>query len=214
MKTLLHVGCGPVRIENLPSLFSAGGWDEIRLDINPDVKPDLIADTRDLSLLDDGAVDAVYSSHNIEHVWSFDVPVVLGEFRRVLRDDGMLCIKCPDIEQVAQAVVDGGLDKPLYESPAGPIKAIDILYGFQRDIAAGNHWMAHKMAFTSDTLARHLLEAGFQSVVVLRDRAYGLNAVAFSGLEAQGRAKEMAEGACEQPELVLEGRTYGDFRPS
>lgn len=214
MKTLLHVGCGPLTIRQLPAYFSAGEWQEIRVDIDPAVKPDLVADTRDLSLLEDEAVDAVYSSHNIEHVWSFEVLTVLREFHRVLRPDGVLCIKCPDVEQVSIAIAQGRRpDEPLYESPAGPITAIDILYGFQKSIAAGNSFMAHKMAFSSDTLARHLLDAGFRCVVVLRDSIYGLSAVAFRGAELEIPARDMAEAVCDQPVLVHEGRTYGFGMP-
>lgn len=211
MKTLLHVGCGPLTLRDLPAFFHSGQWDEIRTDINPDVRPDLVADSRDLSLLDDGAVDAVYSSHNIEHVWSFEVPVVLREFRRVLRDDGLLVIMCPDIQQVAQAVAEGRLEEPLYESPAGPITAIDMLYGFQQDIRAGNAYMAHKMAFTADTLARHLLDAGFTCAVILRSRVYGLHGVACGTAAPRAQMQQVAEATCTQPEYVTEGLLYGAF---
>jgi SAM-dependent methyltransferase len=211
MKTLLHVGCGPLSLRDLPAFFRSGDWDEIRTDINPDVRPDLVADSRDLSLLDDAAVDAVYSSHNIEHVWSFEVPVVLREFRRVLKDDGLLVIMCPDIRQVAQAVADGRIDEPLYVSPAGPITAIDILYGFQKDIAAGNEYMAHKMAFTADSLARHLLDAGFSCAVILRDGVFGLHGLACGTPAPRAAMQQVAEATSTHPQHLLEGLMYGEF---
>lgn len=210
MKTLLHVGCGRLTIAQLP-FFREGGWDEIRYDIDPQVEPDIVGESQDMSLIEDATADAVWSSHNIEHVSSFEVQPVLREFRRVLRADGFLVVLCPDMLQLAQAVVDGKLEKTLYESPAGPIGTIDILYGHQSSLRAGNHYMAHKMAFTSDTLAGHLREAGFTSVVVLRDHACGLHAVATAAPAALASVQDLAGKTCQQPQIVFEGLYYGRF---
>lgn len=211
MKTLLHVGCGSLNISRLPAFFNDGQWDEIRYDINPDVAPDIIGSSQDMSLIDDGAVDAVYSSHNIEHVWQFEVPTVLAEFRRVLREGGFLVVMCPDILQVAQAVLAGKLEQAIYSSPAGPITALDVMYGYQKDIARGNHYMAHKMAFTSDTLASYLLDAGFTGAVVLRDDVYGLHAIATATPVALDAARELAMATCVMPNRVFESIHYGSF---
>jgi len=211
MKKLLHVGCGFSRLQDLPAYFSAGGWSEIRFDIDPGVDPDVVGDVQDLSIFDDGTIDAVYSSHNIEHVSSFQVPVVLREFRRVLRPDGVLVLLCPDMLSVAEAIVEGRLEEPLYVSPAGPITAIDVVYGFQADLQRGRHYMAHKMAFTPDTLAGHVLRAGFTSATVLRDRAVGLTALCCCKAVPQDWAQATVEGVCLNRDLVYEGRTYGSY---
>jgi SAM-dependent methyltransferase len=210
MKTLLHVGCGRLRMRDLP-YFRDGGWDEITYDIDPSVQPDIVGETKDMSLVGDGSIDALWSSHNIEHVWSFEVQPVLREFRRVLREDGFLVVLCPDMLQLAQAVIEGKLETMLYNSPAGPIRTIDILYGHQPSIEAGNHYMAHRMAFTSETLAARLLGAGFASVVVLRDRACGLHAVATASAAPLAWLEDMAHKTNQQPELVFDGMSYGTF---
>ena len=44
MKTFLHVGCGPQNKHGLKG-FESADWQEIRLDINPEVKPDIIGIT-------------------------------------------------------------------------------------------------------------------------------------------------------------------------
>tara|TARA_B110000008_G_C16612067_1_gene420898 strand:+ start:309 stop:419 length:111 start_codon:yes stop_codon:yes gene_type:complete len=35
-----------------------------------------------MSLVETGSVDAIYSAHNIEHVYPHEVPIVLNEFYR------------------------------------------------------------------------------------------------------------------------------------
>ncbi len=73
----------------------------------------------------DDSMDAVWPSHNIEYVFCHEVPGVLGEFRRVLKDDGFCVITCPDVEEVCARVAAGSLTAKLYDSPAGPVTALD-----------------------------------------------------------------------------------------
>jgi SAM-dependent methyltransferase len=176
---VLHVGCGPARLASMPPYFQTGQWSELRLDIDESVEPDVIGTMLDMGLVGDESVDAVYSSHNIEHVFPHEVSRALGEFHRVLRPDGLAVILCPNIQAVAEAVAKGNLMDPLYVSPAGPISAIDIMYGHRAAIAAGKVYMAHKTAFTSAALASHLKSAGFKSVVVATDNIYGLHCIAY-----------------------------------
>lgn len=178
MKTLLHVGCGPANLANLPSYFHGGQWEELRYDIDELVTPDIVGTLQDMSLIDDGSVDAIFSSHNIEHVWAFEVHGVLSEFFRVLKPEGFAIVLCPDIMSVAQAIVMGASASTLYESPAGPIGVIDIIYGHQEAIKHGNHFMAHKTAFTAETLADALNSAGFAGARVTRDKIFGLHSIA------------------------------------
>lgn len=187
MLNLLHVGCGGSRLKDLPRFFNDGQWAEIRYDINPDVAPDIIGTLQDMSILEDGVIDGVYSSHNIEHVWAYEVPGVLAEFHRVLKSNGFAVVLCPDMLAVCEAVVAGDLEKPLYVSPAGPIAALDIMYGHQSSIQQGNEFMAHKTGFTSSSLAGYLMKAGFEKVVVARDQIYGLHAIAFKTSPEQQR---------------------------
>ena len=92
---------------------------------------DIIADIRDLSQIPD-AIDAIYSSHNLEHLFAHEIEPTLNGFYRILKDDGEVFIACPDLEGVAKHIVNGNLTEPIYESPAGPIAPIDIIYGHRR----------------------------------------------------------------------------------
>src|SRR5947209_1666250 len=69
MPTFLHVGCGPKRKSGTTRGFQRDEWTELRLDIDPSVKPDIIGTITDLSAVADASVDALYSSHNIEHLY-------------------------------------------------------------------------------------------------------------------------------------------------
>jgi SAM-dependent methyltransferase len=214
MKVLLHVGCGSSDIRHLPAFFQDGCWEELRYDINEAVEPDFVGILQDMSMIEDESIDALYSSHNIEHVWSFEVPKVLAEFTRVLKPDGFAVVLCPDILSVAQAITKGFLGQPLYTSPAGPISAIDIMYGFQHDIEKGNLFMAHKTAFTAQTLASALAGGGFAGSVVARDRGFGLYAVATKSAWDEVSIKRLIDVLHPANEYVLERMRFGCYTPS
>ena len=165
MKTFLHVGCGQKRQSQTTLGFGdVTRWKELRLDIDPQVQPDVEGTMLDMSLVPTGSVDAVYSSHNIEHVYPHEVMVAMSEFLRVLAENGFLVITCPDLQSVSALIADDELTEPAYDYPAGPIAAIDILYGFRKSIERGNHFMAHKCGFTRKVLHGTLQAAGFKSI--------------------------------------------------
>jgi SAM-dependent methyltransferase len=168
MKTFLHVGCGPQTQADIQQGFHTNEWHEVRFDIDPNVKPDIVGAMTDLSLIATGSMDALYSSHNIEHVFAHEVPIALQEFHRVLKPEGFVVITCPDIQAVCEAVAQDKLLEPLYVSASGPIAPIDILYGHRASVARGNPHMAHKCGFTYSTLMRAFLDAGFASIIGAR----------------------------------------------
>ncbi|XGV96994.1 MAG: tetratricopeptide repeat protein [Leptolyngbya sp. BL-A-14] len=169
-KLILHVGCGPYDPGALPEPLRTPEWQEIRLDINPDIEPDIIGSITDMSAVPDESVDAVFSSHNLEHLYAHEVPLALAEFYRVLKPGGFVLITLPDIQAVAEYVAQGKLEEVLYVSPAGPIAAIDILYGLRTAIADGNHFMAHRTAFTAESLQEKLQQAGFRKIESHKDQ--------------------------------------------
>ncbi|WP_420136213.1 class I SAM-dependent methyltransferase [Sphingomonas sp.] len=167
-RRVLHVGCGSATIAKMPEGFQDGSWEEVRFDINPGVRPDIVGTITDMSAVADDSVDAVYSSHNIEHVFPHEVDGVLAEFRRVIKADGFVVVTCPDLEVVARHIAEGRLEDPLYVSPAGPISPLDILYGHIAAIRRGEVYMAHRTGFTAKTLAQHGRQAGFPALGVRR----------------------------------------------
>ena len=140
-------------------------WQEIRLDIDVSVQPDVLGTMTDMSAVPSGSIDAIVSSHNIEHLYPHEVPLALAEFVRVLKPDGLVLITCPDLQSVCAQVAKGALASPLYDSPAGPISALDMLYGHRGAMAAGNLYMAHRCGFTLQVLADTLQACGFAKTV-------------------------------------------------
>src|SRR5690606_4868706 len=129
MKTLLHVGCGPQRKNSTTRGFDTDAWQERRLDIDESVQPDNIGSMTDIDALPDGSVDAIFSSHNIEHLYAHEVPQALQEFLRVLKPEGFAVITCPDLQSVCALVAQGKLVQPAYHTALGlPIAPLDILY--------------------------------------------------------------------------------------
>jgi hypothetical protein len=165
---LLHVGCGPANISHIPiASFQEPGWRELRLDLDASVHPDIEGSMTDMSAVSSGLVDAVYSSHSIEHLIWHEVPLALAEFRRVLKDTGFVVITCPDLQSLASIIEQDRLLEPLYQAFAGPVTAFDILYGY-RPVLEKSPWMAHRSGFTFSSLVAVLREAGFPSMAGFR----------------------------------------------
>lgn len=173
LRRLLHVGCGRKNLRNLPAAFHQG-WQEVRYDIDPSVQPDLTGSITELAAVADASVDAIWSSHNLEHLHGFEVPLALAEFRRVLRPDGFAVITVPDLPAVARRIANDQLEQPLYQSSAGPISTLDVVFGHQAAIKQGNHYMAHRTGFSARTLGQALITAGFAEVRVHQGRHWDL----------------------------------------
>ena len=125
----LHVGCGTRNKSHTP--FANQSWREIRLDINPEVQPDVVGTMTEMESVMDSSVDAVFSAHNIEHLYPHEVPIALAEFYRVLKPDGFVLLTCPDLQSVCVHVANNQLTTPLYHTRDGglPITPLDIIYG-------------------------------------------------------------------------------------
>ncbi len=195
MHTLLHVGCGPKRKGDTTAGFNTPQWHEIRLDIDAGVQPDVTGTMTDMGAVPAASVDAIFSSHNIEHLYPHEVPLALAEFCRVLNDDGFAVITCPDLQSVCELVAQDKLTDDAYVSAAGPVAPMDILYGHRPYLAMGNLFMAHRCGFTQRVLDATLRACGFQTVATLRrGRApfFDLWAIASKSACSEARIRELA----------------------
>lgn len=189
MPTFLHIGCGQKRKDQTTRGFNTPEWTEQRFDIDETVNPDIVGTMTDMSAVPDASVDAIFSSHNIEHLYPHEVPKALAEFRRVLKPDGFAVITCPDLQSVCALVAEDKLTEAAYTAPAGSITPLDILYGFRPSMAQGNLFMAHRCGFTEKVLVGTLKAAGF-AMIASKRRGHP-----FYDLWALAAPKEMDEVA-------------------
>ena len=164
VRKVLNVG-GNNKDIPLPSWYD--GWEHILLDIDPRGNPDVVCDARELTTLPAAEYDSVYCSHNLEHYYRHDVFKVLAGFHHVLKPDGFVLIRVPDMREVMRTVVEKGLDieDVLYESDMGPIMVRDVIYGHGGEIErSGNDFFAHKTGFTPNSLMGVLVASGFPKV--------------------------------------------------
>ena len=148
MKRVLNVG-GNSKAIPLPPQYHE--FEHVLLDIDPKGSPDIVCDARQLTSLAADQFEAVYCSHNLEHYYRHDVPMVLAGFLHVLKEGGFAHIRVPDIQELMQVTVQQNLDLEdiLYQSPAGPIMVLDVLYGYSVEIErSGQDFYAHKTGFT------------------------------------------------------------------
>ena len=195
MKTLLNVGCGWSNISQLKG-FNNDNWKEIRFDIDKDVNPDIEGKLTDMSLVETASVDAIYSSYNLDHIYAHEVPIALKEFYRVLNEDGIAVVKCPDIQTVCELIAQDKYLELLYESEIGPIYPIDVIYGHRGEIEAGNEYMAKKVGFTYSALNASFAEAGFKARYGGRFPSNGggeLGIVAFKQKIPEEQIKQIAD---------------------
>jgi len=164
MKRVLNVGGNSKKIP-IPSQYD--GWDHVLLDIDPTGNPDVVCDARDLETLPAGTYDSIYCSHNLEHYFKHDVRNVLAGFIHVLKEEGFVFIKVPDMGEVFRVMVERNMDIDdfLYESPSGPIAISDVIYGYGVEIeTSGNDFYAHKTGFTQKSLTAALENVGFSYI--------------------------------------------------
>jgi Methyltransferase domain len=196
-RVLVNVGCGPRNAATLPTYFD--GWRHMRVDVDASVEPDIVANLTDLSAIPDASADALWAAHCVEHLYEHQVGIALAEFRRVLREDGFVCVIVPDLQLVAQYVADDRLHEPVYHSPAGPVTAHDIFFGFGPAIALGRTSMAHRCGFTPRSLQRCFQQHPFGELLVRR-RAADFELAAVARVTA---AKDDAERAALMTALQL-----------
>lgn len=166
-KRVLNVGAG-VR-DDWPIFYK--GWTLVRLDIDPACEPDIVADARELAFhLQPATYDAVLCMHTLEHFYRHEAAgLVLPGFMHILKPGGRLEIHVPDIRQLMNVVIarNMDLDDVLYESTAGLIHPFDVLYGFQPEIIKSKQdYFMHRAGYSTRTLGKLLMDAGFTAVVV------------------------------------------------
>lgn len=110
--------------------------------------------------LDEGCADEVHAYHFIEHVYRWESPAVLREFRRLLKPGGLLVLELPNLEAACRNMLHGLGDQmvmwPLYGDPT------------HRD-----PYMCHRWAYTPASMIALLQEVGFEQITSARPQTHG-----------------------------------------
>jgi SAM-dependent methyltransferase len=147
-RVVLIVGCGEEGQQ-----WHDQGWNVVRLDIDPRVKPDIVGDMTCLGNI--GPFDAVACNNALEHLYPHQVDKALREFHRVLNPGGYIIIQVPDLE---------GIQPTEDLIPEIGMSGLHLMYGDAALIEEYPH-MAHHCGFVEQTLYRVLKEASFQPIV-------------------------------------------------
>lgn len=179
MPTVLDVGCGQPDI-----IFPAhyAGWKRVRLDIDATFTPEIVLDARQLHTLPAAQYDAVYCSHNLEHYHRHEGKKVLAGMRHVVRPEGFVEVRVPDLGAVLTKMVHDkmDIDDVLYTCGLGPILVRDVIYGYHGEIEkTGQDFFAHRTGFTAKSLRQFFMGMGFTQIVVGTPLEYELVAFGF-----------------------------------
>jgi predicted SAM-dependent methyltransferase len=115
---------------------------------------DVVANLREPLPFADASAELIYASHVLEHLPYPEVPTILADWRRVLRDGGRLLLAVPDLDVVAEQMVRR---RGWFTPPHAPWVA--LIYGGNKD-----EYDVHRGGFTDVYLAGLLAEAGFGAI--------------------------------------------------
>lgn len=137
--------------------------------INADVENwsgqcDYVLDARDLSVFEDGQFELIYTRQMLEHLPGWSIPDALREWRRVLKQGGVLRISTPDLERVFRGwLIDGTVEEH---------EALNNIYGLTYPQKRKYSRRAHLTGFTFERLSRLLHEAGFTQITRIEDEKH------------------------------------------
>lgn len=168
-KTLLHLGCGPSTIKTAGFASDLKKYKEYRFDIDKKYDPDICGDITDLSNIPDKTFDVIFTSHTVEHIDFYKVIPTIKQFLRVLKDDGFARIIVPNLQSLGDKITEGNLLETLYESDAGPINSLDIIYGHSASVLRNGDFMRHKTGFTKRSFTELLNNAELNKFEIVED---------------------------------------------
>lgn len=140
----LHIACGDTYLD---------GW--VNIDLRDDCRTDLQADCLQPLPFPDGSVDEILASDFLEHIPPNRTDAVLADWRRLLRDDGELMVRVPNLLAISEHIVK------YRDDPDRCALLIRNIYGGHRWGTDGS-LDAHHQGWTPDLLKRLFDRNGFQ----------------------------------------------------
>lgn len=113
--------------------------------------------------LADGCAEEVASFHFIEHVFRWEAPAMLAEWKRLLKPGGLLVLELPNIEAAAKNLI-AGMDPQMWMFP------------FYGDPSHRDPYMMHKHGYMPRTIKELVAECGFKDIRILPPQTHGRRA--------------------------------------
>jgi predicted SAM-dependent methyltransferase len=135
----LNLGCGG---DLLPGYINCDKYYE---------KADIICDVNKLPF-EDNSVEEIFACHIIEHFDFREAFVVLEEWKRVLKDGGLLIVETPDLLETCRAFINASEDQRI------------ALYGHLFSTPWVSEGLIHKFLYTETQLGGTLKSLGFRDV--------------------------------------------------
>lgn len=193
MPRFLHAMSGTLARQRTTLAFAGSEWEEVRMDPAREAAPDIQAAFPDMRGVEDASFDAVFTAHSLERLYPHQVMETLGNCLRALKEDGYLVVICADIQDACAMITQDGLLNTAYESPAGPVTPLDILYGFRPALAAGRLEYACRCGFTAKVLMSSLAQSGFGTVWSSRNqKTFSMAAIATKQRRSKAFLVELA----------------------
>jgi hypothetical protein len=168
-KIVVSLGWGTAVRGGLSRQFPLDKWEEVRVDMSASAQPDLqVESLLKLSAIPDESVDGVWISHVIQRFSFPDAIALLKEATRILKEGGEMLVATPDAQLAATYLARGEHEAEIFRAPAGVVTAIDLMYGFQKSIEAGDTSRIHKSGYSAETLGYTLRNAGICNLHVQR----------------------------------------------
>jgi predicted SAM-dependent methyltransferase len=123
----------------------------LTVDLDPNHKPDFVADAADLSIIPSESFDEVCASAILEHIAWPNGYKALSEWARVLKPGGVLKVSVPDMRMLCALVAQGD----------NPAHCIGMIYGTGR---MHHPLEAHQYGYTRETLSEMLTVLGFADI--------------------------------------------------
>lgn len=108
--------------------------------------------------LPDACADEVRSCHFLEHVYAWEAPALVAEWRRLLKVGGRLVLELPNIELAAKNLLAGSTDQM-------------SMWGFYGDPGWRDPYMCHRWGYTPETVKALLV--GFVRIKVMAPQTHG-----------------------------------------
>jgi hypothetical protein len=159
----------------------------------PEVKRGIVANILDLSFMPTGCASQIHSNHVVEHLTDDQLKFQLKEYNRILKEQGLLTVRCPNVLGAAygfwfEPVIEGEKDQfielgfPADEKLADPSDKwlhkdlFGLLHWFYGEV--GSIENQHRNLITPTKIKNYIEESGFQILKMTDPEALNIVVVA------------------------------------